>query len=77
MEIRHAEPRDLPQITALLNYYIENTNARFEEQAFSVESRKEWFNKFSNLVPYRRSERYSSLFMKGPCLLALWRKSLP
>ena len=26
MEIRHAEPRDLPKITALFNYYIEHTN---------------------------------------------------
>ena len=38
MEIRHAKLSDLPQIMFLFNYYIENTHARFEEQAFLLKN---------------------------------------
>ena len=65
MEIRHAERPDLPQITALFNYYIEHTNARFEEQAFSVESRKEWFNQFSNETKYQIFVAYENDIVIG------------
>ncbi|CAM3083154.1 GNAT family N-acetyltransferase [Moritella viscosa] len=46
MDIRLGELSDVPAITDIFNFYIINTNARFEEQIFSYEDRLEWFQLF-------------------------------
>jgi len=46
MDIRLGELSDVPAITDIFNFYIINTNARFEEQIFSYEDRLEWFQQF-------------------------------
>ncbi len=47
MEIRVGELTDIAAITDIFNYYIENTNARFEECASTQENRENWFSQFS------------------------------
>lgn len=47
MEIRAGKSSDVPVITDILNYYIEHTDARFEEVPFTVENRLQWFNQFT------------------------------
>ncbi|MEP4546965.1 MAG: N-acetyltransferase family protein [Saccharospirillum sp.] len=48
MEIRSGKLTDVVGITDIFNFYIENTNARFEEIPFTVKNRQEWFSQFSN-----------------------------
>ncbi|EOB3570715.1 N-acetyltransferase family protein [Vibrio vulnificus] len=47
MEIRVGKLSDVAAITDIFNFYIEHTNARFEEQAFTQENRLNWFSRFS------------------------------
>ncbi|CCN69965.1 GNAT family N-acetyltransferase [Vibrio nigripulchritudo] len=47
MEIRFGKPTDVQGITDIFNFYIENTNARFEELSLTVNNRKQWFSQFS------------------------------
>ncbi|NOI82673.1 N-acetyltransferase family protein [Vibrio tubiashii] len=47
MEIRIGKLSDIAAITNIFNYYIEHTNARFEEHVFTLENRKNWFSQFS------------------------------
>lgn len=47
VEIRLGESSDVPCITDIFNFYIEHTNARFEETLFTVEERLKWFSQFS------------------------------
>ncbi|MDC5850381.1 GNAT family N-acetyltransferase [Vibrio europaeus] len=47
MEIRVGKLSDIAAITDIFNYYIEHTNARFEELAFTLEDRQNWFSQFS------------------------------
>ncbi|MEZ9348739.1 N-acetyltransferase family protein [Vibrio splendidus] len=47
MEIRLGKLTDVKGITDIFNYYIEHTNARFEEAPFTLESRQKWFSQFS------------------------------
>ena len=54
MQIRTAHDDDLPQLTALYNYYIEHTPATFDLEPFTVERRRrEWFAKYTETGPYR------------------------
>ena len=46
MEIRFGKATDVQGITDIFNYYIENTNARFEESPFTVDNRQKWFSQF-------------------------------
>ncbi|MCG9638284.1 GNAT family N-acetyltransferase, partial [Vibrio parahaemolyticus] len=43
MEIRVGQLSDVAAITDIFNFYIEHTNARFEECAFTQENRLNWF----------------------------------
>lgn len=43
LEIRAAEPRDLPALTDIYNHYIVNTPITFDLQPFTVETRRPWF----------------------------------
>lgn len=46
MEIRTGKLADVSSITDIFNYYIEHSNARFEESPLSVDNRLEWFSQF-------------------------------
>ena len=47
MEIRLGKLIDIESIKDIFNYYIEHTNARFEESPFTLENRQKWFSHFS------------------------------
>ncbi|MFL7033432.1 GNAT family N-acetyltransferase [Vibrio lentus] len=48
MGIRVGRLSDVEGITDIFNFYIEHTNARFEEEKFTLENRQQWFTQFSN-----------------------------
>ncbi|WP_104401580.1 GNAT family N-acetyltransferase [Vibrio penaeicida] len=48
MEIRLGKSSDVACITDIFNFYIEHTNARFEEFLFTLEDRQKWFSQFSS-----------------------------
>ncbi|WP_407047802.1 GNAT family N-acetyltransferase, partial [Vibrio parahaemolyticus] len=48
MEIRTGKLEDVAGITDIFNFYIEHTNARFEEVPFTLENRHKWFSQFSS-----------------------------
>jgi phosphinothricin acetyltransferase len=43
MDIRSAEPSDLPALTAIYNHYVEHSHVTFDVTPFSVEERRPWF----------------------------------
>ena len=46
MEIRTGRLADVSSITDIFNYYIEHSNARFEESPLSLDNRLKWFSQF-------------------------------
>ncbi|WP_261905392.1 GNAT family N-acetyltransferase [Vibrio fortis] len=46
MEIRTGKLADVSSITDIFNYYIEHSNARFEESPLSLDNRMKWFSQF-------------------------------
>ncbi|MEZ9890856.1 N-acetyltransferase family protein [Vibrio lentus] len=48
MEIRIGRLSDVAGIRGIFNFYIQHTNARFEEEEFTLENRQQWFTQFSN-----------------------------
>lgn len=46
MEIRTGQLADVSSITDIFNYYIEHSNARFEESPLSLDNRLKWFSQF-------------------------------
>ena len=52
MLIRPAHKTDIETITEIFNFYIANTNARFEESPLTIENRLEWFNGFETNPKY-------------------------
>ncbi|MEJ2765939.1 N-acetyltransferase family protein [Photobacterium sp. MCCC 1A19761] len=53
MEIRFGKRSDIGQVTDIFNYYIEHTNARFEEMPLSYEDRQAWFSQFAGDSKYQ------------------------
>mgnify|MGYP001156668550 FL=1 len=53
MEIRVGTLPDIAGITDIFNFYIEHTNARFEEEKLSLENRQQWFSQFSSQSKYQ------------------------
>ena len=53
MEIRVGTLPDIAGITDIFNFYIEHTNARFEEEKFTLENRQQWFSQFSSNSKYQ------------------------
>ncbi|WP_282178260.1 GNAT family N-acetyltransferase [Vibrio nereis] len=53
MNIRTGKLSDVAGITDIFNFYIEHTNARFEEYPFSLENRQQWFSQFSRDSKYQ------------------------
>jgi phosphinothricin acetyltransferase len=48
MIIRPASVADLPRITEIHNYYVQNTHITFDVRPFTSEQRVSWFNQHSN-----------------------------
>ena len=48
MIIRPASLADLPRITEIHNYYVQNTHITFDVRPFTSEQRVPWFNQHSN-----------------------------
>lgn len=53
MDIRLGKLSDIKSITRTFNFYIQHTNARFEESLFTLENRQEWFAQFSDGSKYQ------------------------
>lgn len=51
--IRPAEPRDLPRLTEIYNYYVVNTPVTFDVEPYTVERREAWFAQFGAAGRYR------------------------
>lgn len=45
--MRHAEPADLPALTAIYNHYVRTSYATFDVEEKSVEQRREWFDHYA------------------------------
>jgi phosphinothricin acetyltransferase len=48
MIIRPASLADLPRLTEIHNYYVQNTHITFDVRPFTSEQRVPWFNQHSN-----------------------------
>jgi phosphinothricin acetyltransferase len=46
IQIRAAQRSDLPRLTEIYNYYVENTPITFDIEAYTVERRTKWFEQF-------------------------------
>lgn len=44
--IRRGEPRDLPELTAIYNHYVERTAVTFDLEPFTVAQREPWLASF-------------------------------
>jgi len=53
IRIRPAEPRDLPRLTEIYNYYVVNTPVTFDVEPYTVERRQAWFDLFAPTGRYR------------------------
>ncbi|MEZ8723062.1 N-acetyltransferase family protein [Vibrio pomeroyi] len=53
MDIKIGTLSDVEGITDIFNFYIEHTNARFEEEKFTLENRQQWFSQFSSNSKYQ------------------------
>jgi phosphinothricin acetyltransferase len=51
--VRSATRGDLPELVRIYNHYVENTNATFDTEGATVESRIGWFERFSEAGPHR------------------------
>jgi phosphinothricin acetyltransferase len=47
IRIRAAQRSDLPRLTEIYNYYVENTPITFDIEPYTVERRAKWFEQFS------------------------------
>ena len=52
-KIRTAREGDLPALVSIYNHYIANTRITFDTEAYTLESRRAWFDGFSETGPYR------------------------
>jgi len=53
VQVRFAEPRDLPRLTEIYNYYVVNTPVTFDVEPYTVERRESWFAQFATTGRYR------------------------
>ena len=53
LTLRRAELRDLADLTAIYNYYVEHTPVTFDLEPFSVEERRPWFDGFAARGPHQ------------------------
>lgn len=53
IDLRPAEPSDLPALTDIYNYYVLNTPVTFDSSPFTVEKRRAWLDQFSPVGRHR------------------------
>ena len=53
LEIRTARQEDLAAVVSIYNHYIANTHITFDTDPYTQESRRAWFDGFSDTGPYR------------------------
>lgn len=53
INIRAADRDDLPQLTEIYNYYVQNTPVTFDIEPYTVERRTPWFDQFAATGRYR------------------------
>jgi phosphinothricin acetyltransferase len=53
IRIRSAVLNDLPRLTEIYNYYVENTPITFDIEPYTVERRASWFEEFGATGRYR------------------------
>lgn len=53
LNIRHAEPTDLPRLVEIYNHYVLNTAITFDMEAHTVDGRRAWFETFARTGRYR------------------------
>ena len=51
--IRRAEAADLARLVDIYNHYVRHTHITFHTEAFTLESRRGWFEQFAANGPYR------------------------
>lgn len=51
--IRPAEQEDLPELVRIYNHYVTTTHVTFDTEAFTVDQRRPWFERFSESGPHR------------------------
>lgn len=51
--VRLAVREDLPELVQIYNHYVTNSQATFDTEPVTVESRAGWFETFSGVGPYR------------------------
>jgi phosphinothricin acetyltransferase len=51
--IRFGEEKDLEALTNIYNYYVEHTTITFDIEIYTVERRKQWFEKYDKNGPYK------------------------
>lgn len=53
MNIREAEPDDLPALCEIYNHYVVNTHVTFDLEPFSVPDRQAWFAQYNHNPRHR------------------------
>ena len=53
VELRPAEPSDLPALTAIYNHYVRETPITFDVEPFPVEARRPWLEGFAAEGPHQ------------------------
>ena len=43
----------MPALVSIYNHYVANTHVTFDTEAYTVDSRRAWFDSFSDTGPYR------------------------
>ncbi len=51
--VRPGRHGDLAELVTIYNHYVEHSNATFDTEAATLESRTGWFERFSDVGPYR------------------------
>jgi phosphinothricin acetyltransferase len=69
--VRAAQRRDLAQLVAIYNHYVEHSTATFDTEPTSVQDRWAWFETFSDAGPHRllvaaEGERVLGCASSGP-----------
>ncbi|MDQ1659192.1 MAG: phosphinothricin acetyltransferase [Cryptosporangiaceae bacterium] len=53
VHLRQAEPADVPCLTAIYNFHVENSDATFDEVPASMVEREKWFNTYAATGPHQ------------------------
>jgi phosphinothricin acetyltransferase len=53
LRLRSAVSRDLPRLTEIYNWYVQNSFATFDEVPATAETRRVWFGTFDTSGPHK------------------------